>query len=67
MYKLNFSKPEMEDIKSKIYLDDLQKQILDEKLNGNLTVEGIAMKLNISKSTVSYQWKKIIEKIYHVI
>ena len=67
MYKLNFSKPEMEDIKSKIYLNDLQKQILEEKLNGNLTVEGIALKLHVSKSTISYQWKQVIEKIYHVI
>ena len=67
MVKLNFSKQEMEDIKSKIYLTDLQKEILEEKLNGNLTVDGIAYKLHISKSKVSYQWKQIIEKIYHVI
>lgn len=67
MTKLKFSKPEMEDIKSKIYLTDLQKDILEEKLNGNLTVEGIAYKLKVSKSTVSYQWKQILEKIYNVI
>jgi DNA-binding NarL/FixJ family response regulator len=67
MTKLKFSKPEMEDIKSKIYLTDLQKEILEEKLKGNLTMDGIAYKLNVSKSTVSYQWKQILEKIYNVI
>ena len=67
MTKLKFSKPEMESIISKIYLTDLQKEILDEKLKGNLTMDGIAYKLNVSKSTVSYQWKQILEKIYDVI
>ena len=65
--QLKFSKPEMEDIKSKIYLTDLQKEILEEKLNGNLTLDGIAMKLKVSKSTISYQWNKILEKIYRII
>ena len=67
MTKLNFSKPEMEEIKSKIYLTDLQKEILEEKLNGNLTMDGIALKCKVSKSTVSYQWNIILEKIYRVI
>jgi DNA-binding CsgD family transcriptional regulator len=67
MTKLEFSKPEMDIIKSKIYLTDLQKEILDCKLEGNLTLDGIALKLNVSKSTVSYQWKQIIKKIFKVI
>lgn len=67
MTKLEFSKPEMDIIKSKIYLTDIQEQILDEKLKGNLTEIGIAYKLNISPSTVTYQWNKVKDKILKVI
>ena len=67
MYKLDFSKPEMEDIKSKIYLTDLQKKILELKLEGNETIPGIALKCNRCEKTVSNKWKEIIEKIYKVI
>lgn len=67
MTKLKFSKTEMKKIMDEIYLSDLQKEILDEKMKGNLTLDGIAYKLKVSKSTVSYQWKQILEKIYDVI
>ena len=67
MYKLDFSKPEMEVIKSKIYLTDIQKKILELKLEGNDTIAGIAYKCGCCEKTVSNQWKEIIEKIYKVI
>lgn len=67
MYKLKFSKPEMERIRSKIYLTKLQNDILDLKLEGNDTIVGIAYKCHVSPKTVSNQWKEIIEKIYKVI
>lgn len=67
MAKIEFSKPEIEDIKSKIYLSDIQKQILDMKMDGNLTEYGMAVALNVSESTIQYQWKKIREKILKVI
>lgn len=65
--KLDFTKQEIEDIKSKIYLTNLQEQILDLKLEGNLTEYGIALRLNVSQSTIYYQWKKIKKKILKVI
>ena len=65
--KLEFTKQEIEEIKSKIYLTDLQEQILEEKLKGNLTEIGIAYKLNVSPSTVTYQWNKVKYKILKVI
>lgn len=65
--KLDFTKQEIEDIKSKIYLTDLQEQILDLKLDGNLTEYGIALRLNVSQSTIYYQWKKVKKKILKVI
>lgn len=67
MKMVDFTRKEIEDIKSKIYLSDLQNQILDMKLSGNLTEAGIAMELNVSVSTVQYQWKKIKRKILKVI
>lgn len=67
MKMVDFTRKEIEDIKSKIYLSDLQNQILDMKLSGNLTETGIAMELNVSVSTVQYQWKKIKRKILKVI
>lgn len=67
MYKLEFSKPEMEAIKSKIYLNDLEKKILELKLEGNNKIAGIAQKCHCSEKTVSNKWEEIIEKIYKVI
>lgn len=67
MKLFEFSKPEMEEIISKIYLTDLQKQILEMKMNGNLTEDGMAMALNVSISTIQYQWKKVRKKILKVI
>lgn len=67
MYKLEFSRPEMDKIKSKIYLTDLQKEILELKLEGNLTIAGIAQKCHCSEKKVSNNWKEIVEKIYKVI
>ena len=64
---LNFTKEEIRDIKSKIYLSELQEQILEYKLKGDLTEYGMAMKLGVSESTITYQWKKVKQKILKVI
>lgn len=63
----DFTKNEIEEIKQKIYLNDLQKQILELKLEGNLTEYGMAIKLGVSESTIQYQWRKIKKKILKVI
>lgn len=65
--KLEFTKQEIEDIKSKIYLTDLQEQILDMKLKGDYTEYGMALKLGVSESTITYQWKKVKDKMLKVI
>lgn len=65
--KLDFTKEEVKVIKDKIYLTELQEQILDMKLKGDLTEAGMAMRLNVSESTITYQWKKVKRKILKVI
>lgn len=62
-----FTRQEIEEIKSKIYLTELQEKILDMKLKGDLTEVGMALQLNVSVSTIQYQWKKIKKKILKVI
>lgn len=65
--KFEFTKDEVKLIKSKIYLTELQEQIFDLKMEGNLTEAGIALEVNKSESTVSYQWRKVKNKILKVI
>lgn len=65
--KLEFTKQEVEIIKSKIYLTDIQEKILDMKLKGDYTEYGMALKLGVSESTITYQWKKVKKKISKVI
>lgn len=67
MRNFNFTKQEIAEIKSKIYLSELQEKILDMKLEGNLTEFGMALELGVSESTIYYQWKKIKNKILKVI
>ena len=64
---LNFTKQEIAEIKSKIYLTEIQEKILDYKLKGDLTEEGMALELKVSVSTIQYQWRKIKKKILKVI
>jgi DNA-binding CsgD family transcriptional regulator len=65
--KLEFTREEIREIKSKIYLTELQEKILDMKLKGDLTEYGMAMQLGVSESTIYYQWKKVKEKMLKVI
>lgn len=67
MPRFEFTKQEVQDIKSKIYLTDIQEKIFDMKMIGNLTEYGMAIELGVSESTISYQWKKVKEKILKVI
>lgn len=65
--KFEFTREQVKEIKSKIYLTDVQEQIFDLKMEGNLTEAGIALEIHKSESTVSYQWKKVKNKILKVI
>lgn len=65
--KLEFTKDEVKEIKSKIYLTDLQEKIFDMKLKGDLTEYGMAIQLGVSESTIQYNWRKVKKKILKVI
>ena len=65
--KFDFTKDEVKQIKDKIYLTELQEKIFDMKVQGDLTEYGMAMKLGVSESTITYQWKKVKTKILKVI
>ena len=65
--KFEFTKDEIREIKSKIYLTEIQEKILDMKLKGDLTEVGMAIQLGVSESTITYQWKKVKKKILKVM
>ena len=64
--ELDLTKNDIEILKSRLFLTELQEKILDLKIEGNLTEYGIAVKLKVSESTVQYQWKKVKRKILKV-
>ena len=65
--KFQFTKQQVKEIKDKVYLTELQEKIFDMKMEGNLTEIGMAMELGVSESTITYQWKKAVDKILKVI
>lgn len=66
MAKLDFTKQEIADIKSKIYLSEDEEKILDMWLKGCYDVE-IYMKLGMSQRTLSRKKSNIKKKIMRVI
>lgn len=66
MFKLNFSKNEIADIKSKIYLSEIQERILEYRLK-EMSITKMAMLENCSESTINRQIDKIKKKIKRVI
>lgn len=66
MARLEFTKQEIADIKSKIYLSEEENKILDMWLKGCYDVE-IYMKLGISQRTLSRRKRNIKKKIMRVV
>jgi len=66
MAKLSFTKKEISDIKSKIYLTKEEEQVLDLWLIESTIIE-TAIKLNMSERSVNRRRKSIINKIKRVI
>lgn len=66
MLKLEFTKDEFEDIKSKIYLNELQERIFEYRIR-EYSITKMAMLENCSESTISREIKKIKNKIKKII
>lgn len=66
MTKFEFTKQEIADIKSKIYLSEDEEKILDMWLKGCCDIE-IYMKLNMSPRTLTRRKNDIKRKIMRVI
>ena len=66
MLKLNFTKQEIEDIKSKIYLSEIQERILEYRLR-EYSITKMAQLEYCSESKINKELYKIKEKIMKVI
>ena len=66
MLKLNFTKAELEEIKNKIYLSEIQERIIEYRLKEYSRVK-MAELTNCSLATIDREISKIAKKIMKVI
>ena len=66
MLKLEFTKQEVDIIKSKIYLSEIQERIFEYRLK-EYSITKMAMLENVSESTISREIKKIKKKIIKIL
>ena len=66
MLKLDFSKEEYENIKSKIFLNEFQERIFEYRIK-EYSITKMAMLENCSESTINREIQKIKNQIQKVI
>lgn len=66
MFKLNLTKEEIENIKSKIYLSEMQERILEYRLK-EYSITKMAELENCSESTINREIKKTKNKIMKIL
>lgn len=66
MLKLNFTKPELQELKEKIYLSDIQERIIEYRLKEYSRVKMAELE-NCSIQTIDREINKIAQKIIKVI
>jgi IS30 family transposase len=66
MLKLEFTKQEVDEIKSKIYLSEIQERIFEYRLK-EYSITKMAMLENVSESTITRELKKLRKKIIKII
>lgn len=64
--KFDFTKQEVEEIKSKIYLSEMQERIFEYKLK-EYSIIKMSMLEHCSESTINREIKKIKKKIMKII
>lgn len=66
MMKLEFTKQEVDNIKSKVYFSDIQERIFEYRLK-EYSITKMAILESCSESTINREIKKIKKKIMKVI
>jgi hypothetical protein len=66
MLKLNFTKSELQDLKDKIYLSEIQERIIEYRLKEYSRVK-MAMLENCSVQTIDREINKMAKKILKVM
>lgn len=66
MFKLDLSRQEVEEIKAKIYLSEIQERILEYRLK-EYSITKMAQIENCSESTINRELKKLKDKIDKVL
>lgn len=66
MLKFDFTREELETIKSKIFLNELQERILEYRLK-EYTITKMSLLENCSESTINREIKKIKKKIMRIL
>lgn len=66
MFKLEFTKQEVDEIKNKIFLSELQERIFEYRLR-EYSITKMASLENCSEATISRELKKVKKKVMKVI
>lgn len=66
MLKFDFTREELETIKSKVFLNELQERILEYRLK-EYTITKMSLLENCSESTINREIKKIKKKIMKIL
>lgn len=66
MLKLEFTRYEVDEIKNKIYLSEIQERIFEYRLK-EYSITKMAMLENVSESTINRELKKIKKKILKIL
>ena len=66
MLRFEFTKQEVDEIKSKIYLSEIQERIFEYRLR-EYSITKMAMLENVSESTINRELKKIRKKIMRIL
>ena len=66
MLKLEFTRQEVDEIKSKIYLSEMQERIFEYRLK-EYSITKMSMLENVSESTISRELNKIKKKIMRIL
>ena len=66
MLRLEFTKQEVNEIKEKIYLSEIQERIFEYRLK-EYSITKMAMLENVSESTINRELKKLRKKIVKIL